>query len=162
MNMFLLEKANAKAIVGPVDLNTAAVTGARVGLKGYDRVTFVAHFGASTSATDVSFVLRQHNASTSGTSKDVAVLNPYFHKLGSATSFTKVVPSVATADYDLTSLIGDNAGIVVFEVLAEDLDVNGNFNFVSVDTTDAGAAKICSVVAYLHEPESKPAYSGVL
>jgi hypothetical protein len=48
---------------------------------------------------------------------------------------------------------------VVFEVLPEDLDVNGNFAWVSLDIADMGAAKLVSVLAVCHELGAKPGYS---
>lgn len=159
MEAFLMEIANAKVTVDPVDFNTAAVTGVRVPVKGYDRVTFIAVVNSATSATARTFTLRQHNAASSGTSKDLSVSNPYYHKVAAATSFTKVVPSSATAAYDLLALIGDDKAIVVFEVLAEDLDVTNDFNYVSVDTADSGAASIGCIIAIPRVAAYLPAYT---
>ena len=146
MEAFLMEKVTLKQVTIPVDLNTAAVTGDRVAMKDFDRVSFVVSLGASTAAT-ASFTLRQHNAATSGTSKDLSVANPYFVKAGAATVFTKVEPVANAAAYDLSTTYAANGGVVVFEVLAEDLDVNNNFGWVSLDILDSNAAKLGSVVA---------------
>ncbi len=161
MEAYLMEKANIKSVGGPVDLNTAAVTGDRVSMKGLTRVTFVVNMGDSTAATLVAFTLRQHNAASAGTSKDLSVLNPYFVKAGAATSFTKVEPTVAAALHTLTTTFADEPGIVVFEVLAEDLDVNNGYAWVSLDIGDAGAAKIGSVLAICHGAVN-PSYSAVI
>lgn len=158
MEAFLLEKQVPKTVVGPVNLNTAAVTGARVSMKGRSRVSFICVVGTSSSATAVKFTLRQHNAASSGTSKDLSVANPYFHKVNNATVFTKVEPTVAAAAYDLLALVGDYAAIVVFEVLAEDLDVENGFAWVSVDTDDSGADKLGTVLALTSGEKLIPAY----
>lgn len=160
-NSYLMENAVLKAVIGPVDLNTAAVTGNRVSMKGVDKCSFIIHMGASSSATAVRFTLRQHNAASSGTSKDLSVANKYYHKVGAATAFTQVEPAVAAAAYDLLSLVGDNAAILVFEVRSEDLDTNNGFAWVSVDSDDSGAAKLCSVIAQV-ETMNNPGYSAVV
>ena len=157
MEAFLMEKANAKVIIGPVDLNTAAVTGARFPVNGYNRISFLIAVAAGTTILSRTFTLRQHNAASSGTSKDLSGTNPYYHKVNAAAVFTKVEPTVAAAAYDFLTLVGDNKALIVLEVLAEDLDVNGDFNYVSVDSADSGAASLGMVLAVGHA-DSKPAY----
>lgn len=155
---YLLEKVLAKQVAGPVDANTAAITGARFDMKGFDRVAFLVSLAAGTTTSAHLFSLKQHNAASSGTSKAVAVTNPYYHKIGAATSFTKVDVTVAEDEYDLHSILADSASMVVFEVLAEDLDVNNGFRWVSLDIADSGGAQLCSVVAVGHNCKSLPAY----
>jgi len=157
-NYFLLEEYNAKQAFAPVDLNTAAITGARVSLAKHKRIAIVISLGASVGAT-VQFTLKQHNAALAGTSKDLVVANKYFKKAGAATVFTQVEPTVASASYDLSADFAADGGIVVFEVLAEDLDVNNNFSHISVDVADSAAAKIGAGVYILRDGVSKPNYA---
>ncbi len=159
MEKFLAEDKVLKAVVGPVDLNTAAVTGARVNIAKATRVAFVVVLGAGTSTTTHGFTLKQHTAASSGTSADLSVDNPYFHKIGAATYFTKVSPSSAAAAYDLHTLLADSASIVVFEVLAEQL--TDGYGWVSVDTADSGGAQL-GVVLALVDTDFLPAYSAVV
>lgn len=161
MERYFAEKLVPKSVIDPVDLNTAAVTGNRVLIGDAKRVTFVIVMGTSTSATAVQFTTRQHNAASSGTSKDLVEANPYYHKVGAATAYTKVTPASAAALKDLLATVGDNKAVVVLEVLAEDLDVEGGFNYVSIDSADSGAAKLCSVMAYV-DSDYKPAYLNVV
>lgn len=161
MNAFKMEVENLKVVGGPVDFNTAAITGERVSMKACKRVAFICQMGDSTSAV-VEFTLKQHNAASSGTSKALTVMNPYFHKVGAATSFTKVEPTVAASVYTLSTLFADEPGVVVFEVLAEDLDTNNGFAWVSVDVTDSTAAKIGVVLAECRELGYKPGYNQVI
>ena len=158
MEAFLLEKQNMKLVTLPVDGNTAAITGARVAFNGCARISFVVQMGDSTAAT-TAFTLRQHDAASAGTSKDLSVANLYYHKKAALTTFTKVEPTVAAATYDLSTIFAADEGVVVFEVLAEDLDVNGGFAWVSLDIADMAAAKLVSVLAVCHELGSKPGYS---
>lgn len=159
MERFLLEKAIAKMATVPVDFNTAAVTGLRFDIRNCNRVAFIVLLGASSSATAHTFTLRQHDAASSGNSFDLSVANPYFYKIGAATSFTKVQPSSEAAAYDLHSLLLDSASVVVFEVLAEQL--RSDCRWVSLDATDSGAAQLGAVLA-LGDSEFKPAYSQVV
>lgn len=158
MEAFFLEKYNLKQIVLPVDLNTAANPGARISMKNARRITFVVNMGDSTAASTLSAALKQHNAASSGTTKALSVANPYYHKLGAATKFTKVEPGSAADTYDLAALFAGDEGIAVFEVLAEDLDTNNGFAWCTIDIADAGAAKVGAVMAIV-EPIRKPAYS---
>jgi hypothetical protein len=153
-----MEQHNIKPVSVPVDMNTAAITGARIGLAKADRVAVVCHMGDSTGAT-VEFTLKQHNAASAGTSKNLSVANAYYHKVAAATVFTKVQPTVAAAAYDLSSLFAADEGVVVFEVRGEDLDVDGGFAWFSVDVADSVAAKILSAVYVMSDCRSLPAYS---
>jgi hypothetical protein len=159
-NLFFAEDKALKQAFLPVDLNAAAITGERVNIGKGSRLAIVLCMGDSVGAL-VRPTLRQHNAATAGTSKDLSVANAYFHKAGAATSFTKVEPTVAAALYNLDAIFGGEEGIVVFEVLGEDLDVNNGFEFVSIDLADSTAAKIAAAV-YVLEPREKSAHSVVL
>lgn len=161
MERYLAEKLCPKSVVDPVDLNTAAVTGNRVLIQDAKRVTFVCVVGTSTSATALQFTTRQHNAASSGTSKDLVEANPYYTKIDVATAYTKVSPVSAAALKDLLASVGDHKAVLIFEVLAEDLDVENGFNYVSIDTADSGAAKLCSIMAYV-DSDYKPAYLNVV
>lgn len=146
MEKFLMEGATLKSAFLPVDANTAAITGARVSLANAQRCAVVVHMGDSTAAV-VTLTLRKHTAASAGTSADLSVAHPYYHKAGAATSFTKVVPGSAAAAYDLAALFADAEGIVVFEVLAEDL--GEGYTHFSLDVADSTAAKLVGGVYVL-------------
>lgn len=158
-NAYFAEQALVKMVTEPVDGNTAAITGGRIGLKLGQRVAFLINMGDSTSATAVTFTLKQHNAASSGTSKALSVANKYYHKVGAATKFTQVEPGSAASAYDLTTEFASEPGLVILEVAAEDLDVNNGFAWASVDIADTGAAKLLSVLAVVKDPHFFPAYS---
>lgn len=156
MEQFLAEGKVLKLAHLPKDLNGAVTTGARIHLNNVERLGIVVALGTSL-ASVATFTLRQHNAATAGTSKNLVVANPYFVKADAATKFTKVVPSVAAAEYVLSTTFSTVGGLVVFEVLGEDLDVNGGFSYVSIDIANSTAAKLASTV-YVGEPSFKPAF----
>lgn len=162
MEAFLMEKAQVKVVTGPIDLDAGANTGARVDMQKFKRVAFVVSAAAGTTPNAHLHTLRQHDAATAGNSKDLSVANPYYHKVNTATEFTRVVPSAAAAAYDLDTLVGDNKYVVVFEVLQEQLDVANGFRWVSLDTADVGGAQLGVVLAICHEAQSKPAYGLVV
>lgn len=157
MERNLLEGGNVKVLTSPVDMNTAAITGGRVNLKDQDRVHIMVVMGASTAAI-VTFALLQHNAASAGTSKALPISNAYYHKAGAATVFTKVEPAVAASSYDLAALFAADGGVVIFEVLAEDLDVNAGFAWISLDALDSNAAKLGTVVAITDNVRVSPSY----
>ena len=157
MDGFLAEKRNFKIVGGPVDLSTAANGGARVSMKNAERIAFLVIIAAGAAAT-LQMTLRQHNAASAGTSKDLAVSNPYFTKVGAETKFTKVVPGADVALYDLGTLVGTGQALVILEVLAEDLDREG-FTHVSLDLADAGASARLGAILASVESDKMPAYS---
>tara|TARA_R110000868_G_C10890032_1_gene763529 strand:+ start:538 stop:1023 length:486 start_codon:yes stop_codon:yes gene_type:complete len=161
MEAYLAEKSNLKLALLPVDLNTGANTGLRVSIKDCDRIAFVVAMGDSTAAV-VTISFQQHNAASAGTSKALSHSNLYYKKAGAATSFTKVEPTSAASSYDLAADFAAQEGLVVFEVLAEDLDVTNDFAWVSLDIADTTAAKVGSVVAITGGLRNAPGYSQVL
>jgi len=160
-NNYLLEEGTIKEAFLPVDLNTAPVVGARIGMAKTGRVAIAITMGTSVAAL-VQFTFKQHNAATGGTSKVVAIANTYYVKAGAATSFTKVEPTVAASMVDLSTDFATNGGTVVFEILAEDLDVDGNFSHISVELADTAAAKLGSGLYIVDDCKFKPAYSEVV
>lgn len=161
MEKFLMEGKTLRTALVPVDLNAGANTGIRIPMANAKRVAFVVIMGASTAAA-VTLNLLQHDAASAGTSKALSTANPYYHKHGSAANkFTKVVPGSAADTYDLATLFAADGGIVVFEVLAEDLDVENNFAWVSLSAIDATAAKVGAVLAIV-DHDFKPAYDQIL
>ncbi len=161
MNSFLMEKLNLKQVSVPVDMNTAAITGARISMAKGDRLAIILTMGDSTAAV-TTFDLDQHNAASGGTSKALSVKNPYYHKAGAATVFTKVQPTVAADTFDVASIFSDAEGILVLEVLGEDLDVDGGFSYVSINALDSTAAKILGAVYVVGDNKFEPAYSEVI
>lgn len=155
MEKFLMEKATVKAIIGPVDLNDAANTGLRVDMSKCRRVTFIIVAAAGTTPNSHTVALKQHTVASSGTPANLSVDNPYYHKVDSATEFTKVVPSSAAASFDIDAVVGDTKFIAVFEVLQEQL--TDGYRWVSCDLTDSGGAQLGTVIA-ICEGMDKPAY----
>jgi hypothetical protein len=157
MEQFLAEQKGLKLGSAPVSMTDTPIEGARIGLKDQKRVAIVVALAASASAV-LSVTLRQHNAATSGTSKNLEVDNAYYHKVGAATAFTKVQPTAKAATYDIVAAVGNNAALVVFEVLQEDLDVNGDFSHVSLNIVGDATARLVAV-HYVGDAEYKPAYA---
>lgn len=158
-NELLMEKCQIKALCAPgTDMNTAAITGTRVAMKNFDKIAVVVDMGASAGAT-VEFTLKQHTAASGGTSKVLATANPYFKKVGAADVFTKVEQSSAASVYDLSADFAATAGLVVFEVLSEELDVDGGYSYFSVDMADSAAAKLVAAHYVMSNPRFVPAYN---
>ena len=156
MEGYISEKMTFKQVSAPADLNTAAVTGARIQVSKGFRVAVICSFGDSTAAV-TSITMQQHTLASAGTTKVLATSNPYFHKVAAATSFTKVELSAAASVIAPTVLAADE-GIYVFEILAEDLDRENGFDFFSIDVADSTAAKIMGAVYVLHDVRNVPAY----
>lgn len=158
MESFLMERANIKQLIAPADLAAGANTGARLSMRNVLRVAIIVSVGASTTGDTPTVALLQHDAASSGTSKALAISNPYFVKNGSETKFTKTAVDTAVDSFVLTSDLTADGGIAVFEVLAENLDRDNGFTHISVNMADVGAnAKIGEVLAIVYGSKS-PAY----
>ena len=144
-NSFFGEEVVPKSVIDPVDWNTDAMTGGRVDMKDLEKVIFIIVLNSATSRTAVTVDLDQHTVASSGTPAALSVSNKYYHKVGAATVFTKVEPTVAADTYDLTTLVGDNKAIVVMEVHSSDL--TDGYRWVSMNAADSGAAGIGTVLA---------------
>lgn len=157
---YLMEMVNLKQGFLPVDLNTGANAGARISMKGCDRVAFILQMTTSTAAV-VQATFNQHNAASSGTSKVLSQANPYWTKAAAETVFTKVTPA-AGSTIDLSTIFAANGGIAVFEVMAEDLDVTNDFAWVSLDIADTTAAKVGACLAVAYNVKNAPPYSDAI
>lgn len=156
-NGFKLEFENLKTAFGPVSAATL-VTGSRVSMEDAESLAIIVQVDATTGA-DLKLELKQHNASTAGTTKDLAIKNPYFIKAGAATKFTKteIAEDTPLSTIELTALDGV-AGLAVIEVLGADLDKNGGFKYVSANVPVAGVAKIVNGVYELYNTRQAPCY----
>lgn len=153
---YFMEHNIVKVGVTPVDLNGGANAGERFDMQKFKRVTFICVADDGTTPNSHSFAFKQHDAASSGNTAALSHMNPYYHKLDSATEFTKVEPTVAADTYDLDTLVGDAKYVVVFEVLSEDL--TDGYRWVSLDQTDAGGSQMGTIIAIGHQADYKPAY----
>lgn len=160
MEKFFMEGNSLKQAWLPVDGNAAAIAGARISMAKSTRVAIILAMGDSTAAV-VTPSLQQH-IGAAGASKALAIQNAYYHKAGAATVFTKVEPGAAASSFDVSALFADAEGIMVLEVLQEDLDVNGGYTHISCDLADTTAAKLVSGLYVVTDAELQPAYDQAL
>jgi hypothetical protein len=137
--------------VAPVDLSGGANTGKRVSLKNCSGVQVVVVKGAASTGTDPAFTFKEANADTSGTSQAMASPPAYFYKKSAAAlagteAWAKVTASFSSGVVTLTGEEG-NQGIYVFDVLSEDL--SAGFDYLEVDSSDAGSVAQLGTVFYL-------------
>ena len=147
MEGLFLENKNVTQVGVPADLNSAAVTGARLKMDSAYGCAVALSFGASTSAV-VTVSFQQHDAAEVGNSKALNVQANYYYKAVGSTQFTKVEvrpdDSGLAASVDLASIFEDDGGIVVFEFLPEFLDQANGYDWMSVNVADSTAAKVMS------------------
>ncbi len=107
-------------------------TGTRIDMGMGARCTIFVAMGGSTSAT-VKVNLLQHDLVTAGVSKPLEIANPYYEKNEDDTAFDRTVPGAPASVFDISTKFSDKSGIAVFEILGADLDVQGDFKYISVD-----------------------------
>jgi hypothetical protein len=125
----------------PVDMQTAQ-TGKRVSLKNAGGCTIVIFKAAGTAADDPTFTLKQHTASSSGTSADLAIIDHYYLKTeatldGDETWVKETQSAAATiADPGGDGTSAESQQIIVIEVDADQL--TDGYSYISLDVADTG------------------------
>lgn len=157
MEALFMEKATVKAVTGPIDLDAGANTGGRIDMQKFKRCTFIIVAAAGTTPSSHTASFQQHDAVSAGNSASLSLALPWFHKVDTATVYTKVEPTVAAASFDIDSVVGDTKFVAVFEVKQEEIDMALG-RWISCNVTDAGGAQIGTVIAIPHEPVFYPAY----
>jgi hypothetical protein len=138
--------------VAPVDLQTAQ-TGKRVSLAHAGGVLIVLFKGAGPAGHDPTVTLKEHTASTGGTSQNLAIIDHYYLKaettLDGDETWTKVTQSAAAtiADPGGGGTSAEEEQIVAIDVRAEQL--SDDYGYVSLDVGDVGGNAQLGGVLYM-------------
>lgn len=148
----------------PVDTQTGANPGDYISLKNASGIAYVYFKAAGTANDDPVFTFRQA-VDVAGTSvKDLAVITTHYQKqaatnLLSTGTWTKVTQAAA-ATVTLNSTSAEQVGIYVFEISADQLDVDNGFDCVICNVADTGAAGAqlgtCIAILYGLATEAAP------
>lgn len=157
MNTFL-ENCDIIQGIGPVDLQTGANTGARINMTEYDRCLVVLTKAIGTDDQDPVLAVKQHTAASSGNSKALQTYR-YWHKLGTATTWTRV--DAAAADTITIADSAQKAGLIAIEVRAEDMDAQNsdpttNYKYLSLDIADVGGNAQLGATVYIPFNKRQP------
>ena len=135
---------------------------ARVSLEDQHKIAVIVEVASA--AFDLNIDLKQHDAAAAGNSKVLSISNAYYVKLSADTVFTKVETSDASVtDFNVTNTdFNGDAGILVLEILSEDLDRANDYSHISVDVTQAAGARIGHVLYAGHRGRNLPAYKQTL
>ncbi len=152
-NELLAEVLAVKAAAVPTDMNGAAISGAVIKMNHGHSVGILLHFGDSTAANVVVSLKQYQDGGVNG--KALTINHPIYSKVAAETSFT------LEADGNLSDRLAADEGIVILEVMANDLDLANNYSEISVELEDSTAAKIVSA-QYLVDTRQKPAHAEVI
>lgn len=146
--------------VAPVDLSSAASTGKRVSLKNASAITIVLFKAAGTAGDDPTVTLKQHTASSGGTTANLAIIDHYYLKnattLAGTETWSRVAQSAAAtiADPGGAGTSAESQQILALEVRAEQL--SDGYSYVSLDVADVGSnAQLGGVLYIVHNLEVK-------
>lgn len=133
--------------IAPVNLTTAANTGARQFMGNLDYVTVVFIGGAGAVNEPPVLTLKQHTASTAGTTSNLATVTTVWTK--SETTLDNDESWVATTQAASQTVTGTAQveQLIAFVVRADQLS-SGN-KYISVDIADPGTAAILGCVIYV-------------
>lgn len=127
----------------PVDFNTSdAATGHRVDMRHASGILLVLYKGAGTAGADPVVTVREHDASTSGNSADLAVVTEFWKKEETTLDGDEIwvvtsQAAAAAANMGLTS--AEQEGIYVIEVDATQLSAGFRWISFNIAATVANA-----------------------
>jgi len=136
----------------PVDLNTAGATGLRACLKNAQSCIFLVNIAASGGTEDLVFTLKEHTASSSGTTTNFANVTTYWLKsattLAGTESWVKQTQAASATITVAGATYGAKQVILAVQVNAKDLD--DTYDYVSLSVADPGStARLASGLVLL-------------
>lgn len=168
-NMHITEKGQFVSGVVPVALNTnPGATSDYISMKGYGRCAIVFFKGVGTNGDDPTLTLSQATA-VAGTNAKALNITRIDKKqaatnlLSTGTFTTSTSASPASHDTFSTNTwtnsdLAEQAAMVVIDVKAEDLDIDGGFDCLICNVSDVGTnAQLGCLFYYLHEPRNMKA-----
>lgn len=138
--------------IAPVSFDAGAATGKRVSLRDAGGVTIVAFVGAAASgAESLAFTLKQHTASSGGTSATLDNTNvKYYTKLATTLAGTETWAAAAAPSTGVVTIGTADAakqGIVVIEV--DTVNLSDGYRYISLDSADPGTGVRIGGVLYI-------------
>lgn len=141
------------AAVIPVNLSGQANTGLRIDMRKATICTFVVFAGAGTAGDDLVVDLREHTASSGGTSQDLDIITEYFTQsettLDGDETWTRRTQAAGSETTDSTGTTAEEQNLLVVEVRHDQL--SDGFKWLSLDIPDLGSAgtKVGGAIAIL-------------
>ena len=138
----------------PADLNSAAGAADWVSLEHYEKLTVVFFKNAGTAADDPTITLQQGKTNSGGTPIDLDVIDKVYVK--QATNLLAVGTFTVTTQTAATTFVGDatsgeEAGLYIFDIYAEDLA--DDYKYVQASVADVGStAQIGCLLYFLWHP----------
>ena len=133
---------NIVPVIVPKDLDSGASTGLRVDMRNATTCSFVIFCGAGTAPDDLTIDLREHNASSGGTSQDLDIITEYFRisetTLDGDEHWVRYTQAAASETTDTTGTTAEEQNMMVVEVRHDQL--SDGFKWVSIDIPDLGSA----------------------
>jgi hypothetical protein len=137
----------------PVDFTTAGATGKRCSMRESEACSVVVIKAAGTAAQDPTFTLKQHTASTGGTTANLAIIDHYYLKaeatLDGDETWTRVAQTAAAtiADPGGAGTSAEEEQIIVIPVDASEL--SDGYRYISLDVADPGANAMLGTIFYI-------------
>lgn len=133
--------------LAPVDLNTAGGTGLRQYMGDIDYLVVLFVGGAGAASEPPVLTLKQHTASTSGTTANMATVSEFWVKSEATLDNDEQWVRTAQAAGAVVTGTAQVQQMIAFRVNPEDLSAGSKY--ISVDIADVGAAAQLGVVLYI-------------
>ncbi|MFC7817559.1 hypothetical protein ACFUTR_23295 [Streptomyces sp. NPDC057367] len=136
----------------PVDLSTAGATGKRLSIKGASATAVMVSLAAAASGTEtVTLTLKEHTASSAGTTQDLAVIDHYWIKaeatLDNDEAWTKVTQTAAATVALTGATYATQEALVIIPV--NTASVSDGYTHISLDASDPGTVARLASAQYL-------------
>lgn len=146
----------------PVDTQTGANTGKRISMRYYEALTIVVFKAAGTANDDPVLTLQEHNASSGGTSQNLAALTVYYQKQAATLAGTETwteVTQAAAATITFNSTSAESQAIYAIPVNATALSDGFTHLSASIADTGSAGAQLGSILYIAHDlhVQRKPA-----
>ncbi|MFA7279807.1 MAG: hypothetical protein WC100_06905 [Sterolibacterium sp.] len=157
MNQHFLEKTQIAQGFLPVNMQTGANAGDWVSMKNYGRLAIVFFKAAGTAGDDPTITIEQ-STNVGGSPADAKELKfTRVDKKQAATNLLAVAQfttvTQAAGNTFTHADLAEQAAIIVIDIKAEDLDIDGGFDCVRASVADIGTnAQLGCLMYFLHEP----------
>lgn len=160
-NTSILERLTLAAGFVPINMASGANAGDWISMKNYQRILIVLLKGAGAAGQDPTITVEQATTSAGAGNKALNFSTIYSQvgTLANLGQWTKTTQAAGNTYVDTVS--GEAQAIICIEIMAEDLDLDNDYDFIQASVADVGSTSqigtlfyICADPRYMDAPEN--------
>jgi len=149
LNSALAEQLNIASGFNIVNLATAANAGLFVSLKNYERVAIVFMKGIGAAGEDPTITVQQATAVAGTAAKALNFTRAHKKQHATALPGAWTLVEQASGNTFTHTDLAEELAVVMIDIKAEDLDVDGGFDCVGASVADVGSTAQLAVLFYI-------------